>query len=102
MERRGGLFQNIADPGGDSPPLAVFVDIQAVQIAGVVHVPEADDSAVLHSNDCAVGKKRGIPDGQVNLPGCPSIQLLGRVILCIDCVYRVIKSSAMDGQSELS
>lgn len=74
--RVGRAFQSVAQGGGHPPALVLVVDIEPIQIAGVVHVGEADDLAIQLGHQSAVGQKGGVPGGEVCGAGRPGVQLL--------------------------
>ena len=52
-----GLFQSITERRGNAVPLEVLVNIQPVEIAGTVHITEANDGVSLNGNEGTVFQK---------------------------------------------
>lgn len=77
---RGGPLPGIADRSGNSLPLTIPVDVQMIQIPGLVHISEADQDAVLLRDHRMVGQKGTVPLVQIHIPGGPGIQLLRGIV----------------------
>lgn len=67
------------------------MDIQPVQIAGLIHVPKANNFAIHHGDNRPVRPKRLVPRLQIYFTGRPRIQLLLRIILRVHVVNGLLK-----------
>ena len=67
------------------------MNIQPVQVAGGIHIPEAGDDAVFHGDQRKMLCQGTVPCFQVHGSRGPGIQLLLRVILCVDRMHGIEK-----------
>lgn len=84
-------LQFVADRRCNTLPLIVLMDIQPVQIAGLIHVPKTNNFAIFYCNDCFVRTERRIPRFQIHFATRPRIQLLLRIILRVHVVNGLVK-----------
>ena len=84
-------LQFVADRRCNTLPLIVLMDIQPVQIAGLIHVPKTNNFAIFYCNDCFVRTERRIPRFQIHFATRPRIQLLLRIILRVHTVNSLVK-----------
>lgn len=84
-------LQFVADRRCNTLPLIVLMDIQPVQIAGLIHVTKANNFAIHHGDNRPVRPKRLGPRLQIYFTGRPRIQLLLRIILRVHVVNGLVK-----------
>ena len=84
-------LQFVADRRCNTLPLIVLMDIQPVQIAGLIHVTKANNFAIHHGDNRPVRPKRLVPRLQIYFTGRPRIQLLLRIILRVHVVNGLVK-----------
>ena len=84
-------FELVAEGRGNPLPLAVLVDIEPVEVTVLREISKADDLAVPHCHEGAVGAERSVPGRKVRAAIGPGVALGRSVIGRIDGVNRVIK-----------
>lgn len=85
------FFQPSTDSGSDPVPLTIRVDKQPVKIACCIDISKADDPFPIDCDQSIVFFKGPTPFFQIDSPRCPRVQLLLRIVFCIDRMDRVIK-----------
>lgn len=84
-------LQPVAEDRGNAFSLEIPVDVQPVQVSGGIHVSKSGNNAVFLSHQSKMRRQRAVPRFQVYVSRCPYVQLGFCVILCVDCVDRIIK-----------
>ena len=85
------LLQPVAEKGGDSLVLMIFVYIQPVQIACGSDITEAQNLSSFYGKQGVMLGKRLIPGLQIYRARGPGLQLLGRIVGSVDRMDRIVE-----------
>ena len=96
--RGEGSLQTVADGSGYALALKIFMYVESVQVAGVVHVAKSGYDTVFLRDNGVVGQKRGLPLFHIQFFWSPRVQLLGGVVPGADRVDRILEQADDGGK----